>query len=578
MSGVCAAARQRLLVRGVLLVCVWGLSGVAWAKRGRTRRVQVRVVDLVADAAFVRPGADAGILPGQMLRFGKRRYKVTHVSADFARVATPRGQLRLQARGFVRVPRRSKDKAPGRKLAPVKSYAGLWPPSEPPAKTADPPAYVPLGRRDGTAALRLRLTQHSAAVLPLEGGDAVLRGALRARLDYASRSGRPWFAQVDASLLGWRTPTATGSAARPFYRLRSLHAGYGRRHGTHVALGRLPFVTAQLGALDGVSGRYALTDRWSLQAFAGAPPRVRDHAPSFEAARSGATLRYVDLDSAWRPEWELGGHVSVFEGQLDEQRLYTRASLYPAFGHLSGEAELSFFDADNPWQASRVTLSAAALDAGWRYGVLFAGARVDLRRLEQSYWLDAALPRNFLCGTRPEDEATASEAERCGAADSLRYWTSAEFGLEFDAIRVSTRAGVLHFEDDPGNASLSSDTQLRWVHPLGVAGIDRLYVDGGGFWTRADLLRTYGARLALGAWWLSQRGDLALHYQPQVARYGAERVRWLEHRTGASFHVAVLPTLRLGAQAEVVTGRDVDAIYLMSHATWAPRLGSTAAE
>ena len=65
---------------------------------------------------------------------------------------------------------------------------------------------------------------------------------------------------------------------------------------------------------------------------------------------------------------------------------------YPSFGRLGARAEASLFDADNPWNADGVELTALAGDASFRLDSLRFGLSLETRRPERSYWLASFLP------------------------------------------------------------------------------------------------------------------------------------------------------------------------------------------
>ncbi len=178
-----------------------------------------------------------------------------------------------------------------------------------------------------------------------------------------------------------------------------------------------------------------MSRRWASAPLSGVPS---------DAARFGGELAWEEVDAEWRRRVIVGGHASRFDGELDERRVNASIDLLPNFGHFGAHAELSFFDADNSWQADSIELSAAGADASVRSGIFEVAVRGNLRRPERSRWLASFLPPEWLCVA----EATAAGPSTCLGSDAV-YSGGSDVGihLEKTSVRVGGHAATTQNAD-----------------------------------------------------------------------------------------------------------------------------------
>jgi hypothetical protein len=536
-------------------VLLW--LSVASAHAQTTQRVAVKVVDIAGGNAYLGSGTKHGLRPGARVMFGKVARRIVSASHGFA-VVEARG-LRVGSHGVASV-RVVAEQAAERLPVPrdPAEFHGMWPTVELPASRQTPKA-VPLGPpREDRSATAASLGASGATIVPLDGEtDAVLRGELRARL-YAPLSSWPVALAADMSAQGWVGRYASGVATgdpRPWWRVRMLTLALGRSAGFRGEFGRIPYAAANLGPLDGARFEAARWGALKISAFGGVLPDPIDGRAAWGTGRFGLELELDAQDLALRPNFTMVLQGSIFDGQLDERRLYVRGQLVPGEHRVSAYAEASAFDVDNPWFRPRAEVTAAGVEAELRFSAFHIGGRFDMRRPERSYWLQNSLPQTWLCASA---SAYALNVPCTGGNDDTRFIVQGFSGFGGEQTRV----------DLGGSWAGSSQPELG-RHALGYATLrflriaERYDVSLGGSQEGGTLILSSTAlrgELGVGLW--GERLRLNAYYRPAYRRYQASVAGLWEQGAGLGLHLAPTPRLALDLQGDTRLG-DVDMMMLM---------------
>jgi hypothetical protein len=541
---------SRLLAIFVLL-----LGSAAMA---RAELVEVRVVEIAGKRAYLSAGSTKGLHAGTRIDFGKFEARVEQTSHSYAVV--PARKLRVGFRGVADVRRVAGDEK-SEKLPPprpLSAFENVWPEAQLPA-TKQTPKPVPLGRfRGGAGRTDATISALGAAFVPLgDDIDSVGRGELRARLMAPLSDGLPLRVQADASLQGWFGRYTTGVAAgdsRPFWRVRELALVLGRPDGYGAQLGRLRYAAANLGPLDGARVEAARWGVLKVAGFGGLLPDPIDGQIALGAGRFGVELDFAGEELASRPELTVVLQGSVFDGKVDERRVFAQGQLWPGQHRIGAYGELSAFDARNPWNRPAAEVTAAGADAELRFDALHVGARFDMRKPERSYWLEKSFPSTWLCSTSSALDPTVP----CTKADDTRYVVQGFGGY----------GGKIASFDAGGSWAGSSDRELG-EHALGYGTLrfprvgERFDLAVGGSQEGGSLIASSSAvRGDLGVGWLDERVRLGLYYRPLYRRYRASVEGLWEQGAGASLHVAPVPVLSFDLYGDMRLG-DVDAMLVM---------------
>ncbi|HEU4732612.1 MAG TPA: hypothetical protein VFT22_32175, partial [Kofleriaceae bacterium] len=378
------------------------------------------------------------------------------------------------------------------------------------------------------------------AIAAFERSTDGLDRPLAADLDVAAR----WFsAGFDRRT---RTPVLVRAAA-----LR-----YGAAADPALAIGRLRFVAAGVGLLDG--GRAsARLGRVALAAFGGLVPDPLSGKPDTAASRFGAEIGYDAADAPWQPRVALAVHGSTWKGQLDERRISLAGSAGHAPWWIDGWADVEAFAADNPWGARRVELTGAGASAQWRQGGSHAGVDLTFLRPERSLRLAAALPPEWLCTLVPR----APSAPTCASGD---WWGSATASLGTATPRYAVDAGVTLGDSHGQYRGLDRSGYARGELRLGAARLSAGASGGQASFASWDALE-------LGAGYAPTRAlDVALGYRPELLDYAASTGAQLVHTVTADAHLTVSPALDLALSATATTGFDRDAVAVLGTFAWRP--------
>jgi len=537
----------------------------ASASRTRTRRLNVRVVEVAGGRAYLKPGSAEGIRIGDSVRIDKRRFKVVAVNTDSAVVERRRNRPALGARGSARVrvkSRRGSEPLPAPE--PLDAYRGQWAKARLPAADQSPRA-VTLGSPKHAGTARALLTVGGAAIIPAQRTDEALgRGLVRGRLHYEPLHEHALALDADATAQHWfgdSLSSRPGAAARFPLFVRELALRYGRPRDLHAAIGRLRQASQMLGMLDGVRTHAPLGAGLSASAFGGTVPDPIDGAPALDVSRFGGELAWEDPKHRYQPHVVVGGHGSYFDGGIDERRVNALADIYPDFGRLGAHLEMSFLEADNPWNASTTQVSSAGVDALVDTGPLELGGRFAVGSPERSRWLAQFFDPEWLCASATESADPA--AGGCGGDELF-------FGGQLDA-RTRSRSALFTIGANADGSTESDAQQLGGFTHLRLLGVWRtLRIDSSASYSHGSLMR--GGRLLLGLGYGFADGlvDVSVHYQPGYLTYRADLGSYLEHEAGVTTVVLAGSTTDITLAADYITGRDMDLVVVQSVVSYRP--------
>jgi hypothetical protein len=541
-----------------ILVCIAFVAATA-AAEVKPRRVTVKVVEIAGGRAYLEPGQAAGLRRGQDVRIGGDGYRVVDVTSKHAAVDDPRGKLRVGATGEATA-------APGEEAgaratpAPLARFTGQWKDVVPPA-TGKKPKPVPLGRARDQGPVSLTLVEHGMVVLPADGGSLVA-GELGARLSF-----EPWRDErigfdADASALLWAGDGLAGdSSARPPVRVRELRLRWGDRVDPWVSLGRLRWAAATLGPLDGGRVAVPVGGGVTVAAFGGVLPDAVTGKPNTDVARFGGEV-LVDLRGVdGHPRASLTAIGSTFGGGIDERRLAATVDLAPGPVTVSAYAEASLFDADNPWGARTVELTAAGVDVSVRDGGWHAGVRGDFLEPERSRYLASVLPPSWLCTAKVTPPGTA--VEPCAGGLEARAVGVASAGVEVDAFTLDLGASAMH---GFGDGELDTVSGFAVGRALRLWGRGRVELEGDA--THAPFANIGGGRIAVGALLPGDVVDLSLHYRASVLSYVAALDTIVEHRAGADVELFPGASLDIVLGGEYTASSEYRALTILTTVVW----------
>jgi hypothetical protein len=533
--------------------------------------IAVTVVEVAGNRVYVQPGTTGGVQRGASISIRGKEYPVVEASDSYAVLEVGDEALHEQ------------DKGRAAQVAPTEEKAAELPPPRPLAKwqdawteeaapaNAQEPRYVPLGGEERSRRLDVRFSVAAGGLIPLRGqvGSSLAMGELNARV-HAEPLAAPLALDLDASLQGWAAAdlaTRVGGPTRPILFVRELLARYAIGNFT-AGLGRMRYAASTLGALDGARLQQGLGSGFSLGAFGGLLPNPLSGAPSLDAQRFGVEARYTRPDAAWRPEAALVAQGSTFGGRLDERRLSGLFSFYPGASRFGGYFEVSGYDANNPWKASTVELTAAGLDQSVRFGSVEIGARADVRQPEQSRWLATFLPASWFCTTVPAPGSSPVQPEPCDGHVSTRGFAELDASLQTD--HFSLALGGLAVRD----LTRSSDPDM--VGGFGTARILRiaraLRAEISGNYSHSTYVDMSGGTAGPGLTLLGDALDVSAYYRLSLLQYRSVSSRLLQDGVGGTIVVIPSSDLLFTLQGEGITGDDAKALMIMGTATWRPRL------
>jgi hypothetical protein len=559
-----ASRGQPSLVPGAEQAPRAGQAEPALAPGGATppTRVSVEVVEVAGGRAYLTPGARQHVRVGNRVWLGGRRYPVLAVNAKTIVVAADgkiapgqRGQVTVQLAKAATFAQRATPRA-------LSAFAGRWRVPELPADSQTP-RFVPLGSMSDARRNRAAFIADYQRIQPLSGSSfGIGRTRLRALL-HAELSSVPLRLDADVLAEFWQAndlELRPANASRPFISVRQIELGY-LGEAFQGSVGRLRYASRTLGSLDGARVAASLSEAWSVAAFGGTLADPLDGSVSADASRFGAELAWQDVEASWQPRGSLTLQGSRFLGRTDERRATGLFEAFPAFGRLGARAEVSLFDADNPWAAATKELTAAGADASLRFDHLRLGASFDMRRPERSLWLASFLPRGYFCVAEPVPTAAI---EPCVGGER-RY--AAAFNAAWEATLWTADAGTTFATTRRANA----DQTTGFVNLRRREIVGKLRVDAGGSLSRGSLYDSAALNIAPGTPLWNESADVSFYYRPSWMRYRAELEGFVEHGFGTRLWWALSPVLDLSGSADVIVGRDVDVLVFQLSAAYRPR-------
>lgn len=522
----------------------------------------LRVVDVSGDRAYIEPGTAAGLRPGDEVRFERARFKVAAATRDSAVIALGKQGLAIGARGTATVPANRPERVvlPLAKPAPLASFRGDAAPGARPATTQSPEP-VPL-KASEPPRHRLLVQDAVYGAVPLEGRGKFVGNELRGRLHSEPLADRPLELDVDLavqSFMGDDFSGRPGAAARPILRVRELAVAYGHASDFRGALGRLRYASSQVWQLDGVSLAAPLARGLRLSAFGGSAPQTFSGMISPDLLRFGSELSYDDAASALRPRVVVGAHVSRFEGALDERKLYGAVDVMPGRSRLGGHAEVSFFDAHNPFNARPVELTAAGLEADFGFDVFHIGGRFDTRRPDRSRYLLSLLPIEWLCWSDP-----AVARAPCKSENAYYSWLF-DAGARLEKFSVEL-GGQSAYTIGTDASNFGGFANVRFLDLVG-----RVHLDLGTTAFSGSLQRVIAGSVAPGIVLAGGDADLSLRYRGGAARYRADLGFGYEQSLGAGLWASPHPSVDFDVEGDWVLERGLSALVVQGVVAW--RLG-----
>jgi hypothetical protein len=586
---------QRRARGGLALMCLWIAAPAATAAPPRTARARVipakqatpvkaatpaqvssaaappraevevlEVVEVAGDRAYLSPGVDRHFGIDEHVTIGRHAYRVLAHNSKNIVVALAGRRVRKGQRGVVQVrPRENTSFAARPTPEKLAKFARIWRAPARPAESQSP-KFVPLGAPGDQRRNRALFTLDHSRTMPLSGSASTIdRARLRALLHAELGSSRFVF-DADAFAELWRADdleTRRGSAARPLFNVRQLELSY-RGDTLQAGLGRLRYASSTLGMLDGARASASLSESWSLGAFGGTLADPLDGRPATDVARFGGELLWQGLALAAPTRASLTLQGSRFLGTTDERRVTALIEAYPKLGRLGAHAEVNFFDEQNPWNAPMAELTAIGADASIKIASMRFGAALDMRRPERSLWLSAALPRGYFCVT---DSAPGTEGiEPCIGGDQR---VAAQFNAAYEADLWTLDAGATTVATRL--AAAEQTTAFLSYRQRGLWDAGRF--DAGASISSGSLIESAALNLGVGASLFQDSADLSVYYRPSVLRYRADARELLEHGVGTRLWWAARSDLDLSLAADVLSGPDVDVLFLQTTLAWRPR-------
>jgi hypothetical protein len=557
------ARRERSLVVAIVVLAI------ASARDATADRVQVRVIEVAGGLAYIEPGADAGLRPGNVVALGGEQLAIVEVTARTAvvRIGTARigvgdrGTTDAVAAGAAVAERRPSPRPPS-------TWTGQWPDAVLPA-TQQAPAEVQLGsgrppgrlhaRVVGTAMFTPSARKHDDGGDEDGGGLAVGGdGEAQARLvvSYDLLERGPLAADLDVT--GRVFTRGYDRGARTPVWVRAAQLRYGPARDPLLAVGRLPWAATGVGVLDGARAAAHLGNL-ELAAFGGLVPDPLDGLPDPSATRFGAEAIYDDPAGSWQPRLTLTGYGSTWEGTLDERRAAATAAISRGGLDVDGWAELQQFPSGNPWGAHSLELTGAGVGVAYRRRGVHLGAEAALLRPERSLRLAAFLPPSALCTREP---GTGDPGDCAG--NELWAWGTATAGVSTARWSVDAGAsvGTTHGPERFVDASVFGRLELRGLPRHGR-------VFGGGWFGRTTFVDVAGGELGV-AGEVARELEVSLAYRPEVLAYQARTSIWTIHTGIVEARWSLGTELDVGAAAIGTTGPDRGVLTLLATVAWRP--------
>jgi hypothetical protein len=260
-------------------------------------------------------------------------------------------------------------------------------------------------------------------------------------------------------------------------------------------------------------------------------------------------------------------HGSTFQGALDERRLSGVFGIYPGPSRLGAYFEVSNFDADNPWKASPLELTAAGVDTSIRLGPFELGARFDARQPERSRWLASFLPASWFCTTVPAPGSNPTAPEPCDGSVSTRAFGEIDAGVELDNMSLVLGATAIRDLTQSSEAHMTGGFATARV--VRVARALRFEVSGN--YSSASYLDMFGDTAGPGLTLLDDALDLSAYYRRAVLQYRSVNTSLQQDGVGGTIVLFPSSEVLFTVQGEGMTGGDARALLLFGSVTWRPR-------
>jgi hypothetical protein len=535
------------------------------------KSVEVTVVELAGARAYVQPGGAAGVHRGTPVLINQKEHPVIEASDSYAVIEVGDKPLHERERGRAILVADESDKpAELPKPRPLETWRHAWREEQAPAD-AQQPRFVPIGTEERNRRFDVRLTASGGGIIPVGGqvGSPLALGELNARM-HAEPFAAPFAFDLDASLQSWAAAdlaTRVGGTTRSTVYVRELLASY-TAGSLYAGIGRLRYAASTLGTLDGARVEERMGGGFSAGAFGGFLPNPLSGAPSVDAQRFGVEARYSRPDAAVRPEAALVLQGSTFQGTLDERRLSGVFGVYPGLSRVGGYFEVSGFDANNPWRASPVELTAAGIDASVRLGPLELGARFDARQPERSRWLAFYLPASWFCTTVPAPGANLTAPESCNGDVSTRAFGEVDAGLQLDHFSLFIAATAIRDLTQSPEANMTGGFASARV--LRIARTLRFEVSGN--YSSGSYLDMFGGTAGPGMTLLDDALDVSAYYRVAILQYRSESALLVQNGAGGTIVLFPSSEVLFTLQGEGMSGDDARALMLFGSVTWRPRL------
>jgi hypothetical protein len=536
--------------------------------------VEVTVVEIAGEHAYLTPGAAAGVRRGAIVRLNNVDYTVSGTTAAYAMIDVGNAPLKEKAKGQIVPSDEPEEKAKELpKPTPLANFTGQW---SVPVKPSDSqhPKPVPLGRLARDRRYDFMLFGTLGSTVPFGRGNPFFRSEVGVRVHAEPLPALSF--DVDAAVQKWFGPGVderAGRDARTLVRVRELQVGVGRPASWFGAVGRLRYASATLGALDGLRLRAPLGSSASVSAFGGFVPHPLTGLPSAASQRFGAELNYVGDRSTLRPEAAVVAHGSTYDGKLDERRLAALVAVYPGQSRIGAHAEASLFDPSNAWGLKPFELTALGVDASLRAKAFQFGARVDMHQQERSRFIASFFPASWLCVTAPAPApapGAAPVADTCADARANTYYSaSADAGLTTERFALTLGATVLK---NPLRGAAAASQMGAFVNARVLRIFKKLRLDSGASYSSGTYLNLLNWTAGPGATLLHERLDVSLYYRQSFLTYAATSASpsLLNHTVGASLNYLPTPQLVFAAQGEGFVGGDTGAAILYLTTIWRP--------
>lgn len=535
--------------------------------------VDVTVVEVAAGRAYLQPGAKELVRRGATVTVRNKEYKVIDATDSYAVILiADDANVREKDKGRSTIVEEEEgNKPPPAPPRPLSTWQTAWTPQAPPADTEENVRFVPLGGQARDRRYDVRIGMTSGGYIPLDSRGASLGYvSIDARL-HAAPFSVPLALDFDGSVRVYGAgdlSSRVGASTRSIVLVRELMLSYGRAGSWYAGLGRMRYAASTLGSLDGLRLEAPIAGGVSVAGFGGFVPNPLGGQVSPDAQRFGVELKFARPESKLRPEAALVAHGSMFGGRPDERRLSAVFGIYPGKQRFGGHVEVSNFDADNPWKANAVEVTAAGVDSGVRVGPFDFGARFDVIQPERSRWLASFLPTSWFCRTVPGSGPTP-QTEVCDGRSSMRATGAVDAGItvgNFSFMASGNMSGdVTHTASNP-----------RVYGAFGAARLVRiakvLRLEATASWSDASVLRMGTGSGGVGLTLFDEALDVSVYYRRGQLLYSSLNGFVHHDSVGGMVAIAPHPTLLFTVQAEGTGGSDSNALYLFGTALFRPRL------